>query len=119
MPRCAASKPDGNPCERIVGASQRYCYAHDPARSDDRKRNASKGGKGKGSRNLSDLDKQLDKLAADVLSGHVDRRVGAVVNQIINSRLRSIEIERKVIEVEEVKERMQALEDVLKRRRTG
>src|ERR671916_2685396 len=76
MPRCAASKPDRSPCERIVGASQRYCYAHDPARSEDRRRNASKGGKSKVNRNLSDLDKQLEKLAADTLEGTVERGCG-------------------------------------------
>ena len=36
MPRCAGSKPDGTPCERIVGASQTYCFSHDPARKEIR-----------------------------------------------------------------------------------
>ena len=116
MPRCAASKPDRSPCERIVGASQRYCYAHDPARSEDRRRNASKGGKSKVNRNLSDLDKQLEKLAADTLEGTVERGVAAVVNQIINTRTRLIELERKIRDQEEVVERMEALEGVLKMR---
>jgi hypothetical protein len=119
MPRCAASKPDGSPCERIVGASQRYCYAHDPARSEERRRNASRGGKSKGSSEIADLKGQLRKLAADVLSGEVGRSEAAVVKQILNTRARLIELERKIREQEELEARLEALEDVLKTRRTG
>jgi hypothetical protein len=119
MPRCAASKPDGSPCERIVGASQRYCYAHDPARSEERRRNASRGGKSKGSSEIADLKGQLRKLAADVLSGEVGRSEAAVVKQILNTRAQLIELERKIREQEELEARLEALEDVLKTRRTG
>ena len=114
MPRCAASKPDGSPCERIVGASQRYCYAHDPARSEERKRNASRGGKSRANGEIPELKAQLKKLAADVLSGEVDRGAAAVVNQILNTRARLIELERKIREQEELAQRLQALESVLK-----
>jgi hypothetical protein len=119
MARCAASKPDGSPCERIVGASQRYCYAHDPARSEERKRNASRGGKSKGNSEIADLKGQLRKLAADVLSGEVGRSEAAVVNQILNTRARLIELERKVREQEILEERLEALESVLKVRSAG
>jgi hypothetical protein len=42
--------------------------------------------------------------------------VAAVVNQIINTRARLIELERKIKETEELEARLEALEDVLKRR---
>jgi hypothetical protein len=119
MPRCAASKPDGSPCERIVGASQRYCYAHDPARSEERRRNASRGGKSRANGEIADLKGQLRKLAADVLSGEVGRSEAAVVNQILNTRARLIELERKIKEQEELEARLEALEEVLSQRRTG
>ena len=45
MSRCAATKPDGSPCERIVGASRVYCYAHDPSNADRRRRDAAKAGR--------------------------------------------------------------------------
>jgi BMFP domain-containing protein YqiC len=116
MPRCAASKPDGSPCERIVGASQRYCYAHDPARSEERRRNASRGGKSRANGEITDLKKQLKELAEGVLTGDVGRSEAAVVNQILNTRARLIELERKIREQEELEARLEALEDVLKRR---
>jgi hypothetical protein len=100
----------------IVGLSQTHCYQHDPKRAEERRRNASRGGKSKGNPKLARLDKQLEDLAADTLEGKVERGVAAVVNQIINTRTRLVELERKIREQEELQERLAALEDVLKRR---
>jgi hypothetical protein len=100
----------------IVGPSQTHCYQHDPKRAEERRRNASRGGKSKGNPKLARLDKQLEDLAADTLEGKVERGVAAVVNQIINTKTRLVELERKIREQEELQERLAALEDVLKRR---
>ena len=100
----------------VVGPGQSHCYQHDPARSQERKRNASKGGRSKGNPKLARLDKQLEDLVADTLEGKVERGVAAVVNQIINTRARLVELERKIKEAEELEARLEALEDVLKRR---
>jgi septal ring factor EnvC (AmiA/AmiB activator) len=119
MPRCAGSKEDGSPCERIVGASQTHCYSHDPKRAEERRRHASRGGRSKANAEVAELKAQLRKLAADVLSGEVERGAGAVVNQIINTQARLLELERKIKETEELEARLEALEVVLKTRRNG
>jgi hypothetical protein len=62
---------------------------------------------------------QLKKLAADVLSGEVDRGAATAVNQIINSQARLLELERKIKETEELEARLEALEAVLKARKSG
>ena len=116
MPQCAGIKRDGGRCTVVVGPSQTYCYQHDPRRSEERKRNASRGGRSKGNQRLAKLDRQLEHLAIDTLEGKVERGVAAVVNQIINTRTRLVELERKIREQEELEERLAALEDVLKRR---
>ena len=116
MPQCQGIKRDGGRCTVVVGPSQTHCYQHDPRRAEDRRRNASKGGRSKGNPKLARLDKQLEDLAADTLEGKVERGVAAVVNQIINTRTRLVELERKIREQEELQERLAALEDVLKRR---
>jgi hypothetical protein len=100
----------------VVGPGQSHCYQHDPKRADDRRRNASKGGRSKGNLKLAKLDRQLEDLAADALEGKVERGVAAVVNQIVNMRVRLLEVERKIKETEELETRLEALEDVLKRR---
>jgi hypothetical protein len=119
MPRCAGNKEDGSPCERIVGASQSYCYSHDPRRADERRRNASRGGRSKANAEIAELKAQLKRLAADVLSGEVERRAAAVVNQIINSQARLLELERKQKDTEELEARLEALEEVFRTRRSG
>jgi hypothetical protein len=119
MPQCQGIKRDGGRCTVSVPVSVQWCFNHDPARSGERKRNAARAGRTKGTGEISDLKKQLKNLAADVLSGEVARSDAAVVNQIINTRARLIELERKIREQEELEARLEALEDVLKARRTG
>ena len=110
MPRCAGIKRNGRRCAVVVGSGQSHCYQHDPDRSDERKRNASRGGKSKGTGELPDLKRQLKDLAVDVLKGETETGRAAVVNQILNTVIRAIEQERKIREIEEIEERIEALE---------
>jgi len=119
VPRCAGKKEDGSPCERIVGASQSYCYSHNPRRAEERRRNASRGGRSKANAEIAELKAQLKRLAADVLSGEVERGAATMVNQIINSQARLLELERKQKDTEELEARLEAVEEVLKTRRSG
>ena len=122
MARCAGRKEDGSSCERIVGASQAYCYSHDPGRAAERRRNASKGGRSKANAEIAalkaQLKAQLKRLAAGVLSGEVERGAATAVNQIVNSQARLLELERRIKETEELEARLEALEVVLKARRS-
>jgi hypothetical protein len=120
MARCAGIKRDGGRCAVVVGPGQSHCYAHDPGRSEERRRNAQRGGRTKGAGGeLAALKRQLRDLAAGVLEGNVDRAAAAVVNQILNTTIRAIEQERKNYETGELAERLEAMEEVLKGRRTG
>jgi hypothetical protein len=88
-----------------------------PKNVEKRRRGASRGGKGKPSTEIRDLKRQLEDLVEDVLEGRVDRGDGAVVNQIINTRARLIELERKIKETEELEARLAELEEALQRQR--
>lgn len=110
MPRCSGSKPDGSPCQRIVSPSQTYCHAHDPSRSERRRRAASKAAKSKPNQEVAAIKHRLKDLADDVLEGRVGRAEAAVVGQIYNVVLRTMEAERKIREQEELNERLEALE---------
>jgi Family of unknown function (DUF5763) len=116
---CRGTKRDGSPCTGSVTGSNGYCWAHDPANAEKRRRTASRAGSSRRGGEISELKKQLKDLAADALAGDVERGVAAVVNQIVNSRIRLLELERKIKEAEELEARLEALEDVLKTRRTG
>jgi hypothetical protein len=117
MPQCAGIKRAGGRCTVVVGPGVTHCYHHASERAEERRRNASKGGKSKGNSEISELKRQLKDLAKGVLDGEVERGTAAVVNQILNTRLRAIETERKIREQEELEERLEALEGVLKTRR--
>jgi hypothetical protein len=93
------------------------CYAHDPERKDERRRNASRGGRSKGTGELPDLKRQLKDLAAAVLKSDVETGRAAVANQVLNTVVRVVEQERKMREVEEMAGRLEALEEVLKGRK--
>lgn len=111
--RCAGKKGDGTPCERIVGASQTFCYAHDPAFAEDRKRAASKAArspaKGRSNSEIREIKAQLKDLYAAVLEGVVRRQDAAVCTQICNTRLRAIEVEGRVREHDELEGRWEEL----------
>src|SRR5215204_3510001 len=117
MARCAGKKGDGTACQRIVGSLQTFCYAHDPAFAEERKRAASKAArspaKGRSNMEIREIKAQLKDLYAAVLNGRVERAAAAVANQIANTQLRAIELERRVHEQEELEERLDELEDLL------
>ena|SRR5215210_2970857 len=119
MPQCAGIKRDGGRCALVVGSGQSHCYAHDPNRSQERRRNASRGGKSKGQGELGELKKLIKDLAAEVLDGKADRGRAAVANQLYNTLIRAIEQERKLRELGELAERLESLEEVLTGRKAG
>jgi hypothetical protein len=119
MPKCAGIKRDGGRCAVVVGPGQTHCYQHDPARAEERRRNASRGGRAKGNGELADLKKQLKDLAAGVLDGSVERGRAAVVNQLYNTLIRAIEQERKLRELDELAARLEELERTIERRKDG
>jgi hypothetical protein len=110
MARCAGIKRDGGRCTVIVKGPDEYCYAHDPGRAAERRRNASRAGRSKPSRDLANVKAQLQSLADEVLAGEQDRSAAAVAGQLLNIKLRAIEVERKVKETDELAERIEALE---------
>jgi hypothetical protein len=117
MRRCGAIKANGERCGRIVGPSQVYCYAHDPSNADKRRRDAAKAGRSTPNTELKEIKAAIKELTERVLSGGVETGP-AIANQLMNTRLRIIELERRWKEIGELEGRMQALEDVLKGRKT-
>lgn len=110
MSVCAGIRRSGGRCTVSVEPGQTYCHHHDPARAGERRRAASRAGKSKPSREIRGLKNELEDLASGVLEGRIERGDAVVVNQILNTRARLIELERKVREQEELEERLAALE---------
>jgi hypothetical protein len=111
MPRCSATKRNGEPCRISVDHGVEFCWAHDPANRDQRQRITSRAGKSKPNKELLSVKARLGTLADDVLDGRTDKAVGAVASQILNVYLRALETERKWKELGEIEERISALEE--------
>ena len=116
---CKATKRNGEPCTLPAQGQQGLCWAHDPANAQKRRRGASRGGRAKANRELPTIKALLEDLTEQVLSGELDTRRAAVANQLINTRLRAIEVERKIREAEEIEERLSRLEEIAKAKPGG
>ena len=108
--RCSGITREGARCTRSADGPNGLCWLHDPGRSEDRSRAASRAGRSKPNRELSGLKTQLQDLTEQVLAGDLETGRAAVANQLINTRLRAIELERKIKETDELEARIEALE---------
>ncbi len=73
-----------------------WCYNHNPAHADERRRHGAKGGKrgGRGrNKDLKDVKAWLLRLASDVEEGRLEAKSGAVVSQILNVFFRGVEVD--------------------------
>ena len=109
MALCTGIKRNGEGCTATVEPPHRYCWWHDPANAEQRRRAASKGGRGKPNREVADIKRRLSELADGVLDGTVDKGVGAVTSQIFNVYLRAVSVELKVLETQELEARLAEL----------
>lgn len=112
--RCSGIKADGGACRGMPIHGSEWCVAHHPDYREERRKGGRKGGRrggrGRPMAEVGELKDQLEDLAAGVLDGTVERGNAVVVNQILNTRARLIELERKVKETEELEERIEQLE---------
>ena len=107
---CTATKRDGSPCTLPSYGPEGLCWAHDPKNAERRRRGQSRGGKNKPTREIVGIKAQLKDLAEAVLAGDQETGRAAVANQLINTCLRAIELERKIRETDELEARVEALE---------
>jgi hypothetical protein len=113
MAGCSAIKGNGERCRGIAATGSDYCPAHDPARAEERRRAASKAAKSRHDPEIREIKGLLKDLYTAVLEGQVGRQAAAVANQIANTQLRAIELERRIREHGELEERLDELEALL------
>jgi hypothetical protein len=116
---CTATKRNGEPCTLPSTGSSGLCWAHDPANAARRRRGQSRGGRNKPSKELAATKLQLQDMADKVLAGTLERASATVAGQLLNIKLRALEIERKIKETDELEDRLEALEENLETTRGG
>jgi uncharacterized protein YceH (UPF0502 family) len=123
LAKCTGITQAGTACKGIPIEGSDYCYAHDPAHADERRRHGSKGGKrggrGRPVSELARLQGRFEDLANKVLSGEVDRARAAVACQLLNGARACIRDGLTAREQEELIERLEALEGALEQKRGG
>lgn len=119
--RCRATKASGEPCKGTAMGAHGLCWAHAPENAEQRRRGASRGGKAKANRELGEIKALLSDLTDRVLGGEdvepITTGRAAVANQLLNTRLRAVEVERKIRETEELERRLEELEGLLEARK--
>ncbi len=100
-----------------------YCYVHHPDLIDERRRHGSKGGKrggrGRPTSELARLASRFEELAEKVLTGEVERGVGAVAGQLLNGARACVRDGLTAREQEELVARLETLEENLETPRGG
>lgn len=120
--KCTSPKADGSPCTRDPQPGKDVCWSHDDSEAiaDQRRRNSSAGGKAVMSlvsekataqrQEIAGIKEQLRTLAAELKDGSVPPQTGGVVVQVYNALLRAVDLDRKVRELDDMDERLSALE---------
>jgi hypothetical protein len=123
MSLCSGIRADGGRCQAQAMRNSEWCINHHPDQAEVRRRRASKGGKrggrGRPSIELARLQARFEKLAEQVLSGEVERGVGAVAGQLLNGARACVRDALAAREQEELVARLEALEEALEQRQYG
>ena len=121
MARCAGITATGGRCKAEAMSEAEWCWNHHPDYEQARRRRASKGGKrggrGRPQHETEAIKVLLEDLTERVLSGDLETGPASVANQLINTRLRALEAQRKQTELEDVLTRIEALEREREHRR--
>jgi hypothetical protein len=114
MSVCSGIRADGGRCQAQAMRNLEWCINHHPDQGEVRRRRASKGGRrggrGRPQHETEAIKVLLEDLTERVLAGDLETGPAAVANQLINTRLRAIEQERKNKETAELAERVEELE---------
>jgi hypothetical protein len=115
MAQCSYIKPGGERCRGVAVHGSTLCSAHHPDYQERRRAGVRRGGKARGAGELAGIKSEIRSVIGLVQSRKLDRGVGAVVFQGYNTLLRAVEAERKIREVDELEERIAAMESRLHR----
>lgn len=107
---CGGITRSGSRCSVAVGPGKTHCYLHDSSKAEERRRAASRAGRSRPNSELKQIKADLQGMVDSLLAGELDRGVASVAAQLINVRLRAVEVERRSFDAAQIAERLDALE---------
>ncbi len=120
--RCRATKANGERCKAPATEPNGYCWAHSPEHAEHRRRITSKAGRGRKHTTTSAVDAvlaELDEVIKLVRSGQTQSREGAVIAQLMNTKLRGLELRMRAVEHEEWGNKLTEIEAWADQARSG
>lgn len=117
--RCQRIKSNGERCKGTAVRGSDWCAVHHPDYQEKRRQNAAKkkakktGGRGKlpSSSDLNEVQDLIRSTLLGVYQGKIDRSVGMAMFQGCGVLLQTIETQKKLVELEESMERLEAEPD--------
>jgi hypothetical protein len=100
--QCSFIKPNGERCRGIATGQNGFCWAHDPANAEERRRTASRAGRAKGNKEVAALKEEIKDLITDMKAGDLDRNDAAVMIQGYRALKDFIALERQVRETDQL-----------------
>jgi hypothetical protein len=123
LSRCTAIKASGERCKAWAIEGSEWCWNHNPAHADERRRHGARGGKrggrGRPIAELASLRDENADIRRRLLEGELLPNVAAVAVQSINTDIRAVGAAMKAREQEELVERLTALEEGLEQNKRG
>ena len=92
MRLCSATTKAGEPCQRPAQGHGEHCLGHDPTKAAERRRMASREGRGRVNSEVRAIKKLMDSLTTKVLAGSVEPKTTHAVVALQNVKLRAVEV---------------------------
>ena len=121
MARCSAITAAGARCKVVAITGSEWCHGHHPDRAAARHRSATRaakrGGRGRPSTVLLDIQATLDELVEQVLAGELDQGKASICGQLLNYKTAAVRTALKAREQEELEQRLVEVETILAQRK--
>ena len=103
MSVCTATKRNGEPCTLPATGKHGTCWAHDPSTAEQRRRRASRGGRGKAAKRVALLWDEVRAVIAKVESGELEPPQGNTMLRGFNTliALDRLDVERSELEIQQ------------------
>jgi hypothetical protein len=100
---CTATKRNGEPCTLPATGKHGTCWAHDPSTAEQRRRRASRGGRGKAAKRVAVLWDEVRAVIAKVESGQLEPPQGNTMLRGFNTliALDRLDVERSELEIQQ------------------
>ena len=109
MRLCSATTLKGEQCRRPAQSDDLFCIGHDPAKAEERRRTARRGGRGRTNNDVRAVKKLMQDLTDRVLNGELEPAILYAAVAAQNTLLKAVELERRIFETDQLAAEIESL----------